>query len=84
MKNSIPEIELIGAVIRQALEDLQYKGTRSNPYNNKIKEIIKEDAKDFMFSDRLERFLRKFQLNEIIEVDCIRKEAKKILRKKEA
>jgi hypothetical protein len=54
-------VELIGAVIHQAVVDCfsQYKPTR-------------DDARDFIFSNRICFFVRRFHLDEFINVNFIR------------
>jgi hypothetical protein len=55
-------VELIGAVIHQAVVDCfsKYQPTR-------------EDARDFVFSNRICFFVRRFHLDQFINIDFIRK-----------
>lgn len=59
-------MRLVGAVIRQAI--LDYKG-KSQPFPTYHE---REDARNFLLSDRLEEFLQYFGVDYIVDADAIR------------
>ena len=70
---------LAGAVVRTAIDDyknLRFRSTKDSGLQKFARKMCFEDAKDFLFSDRLEDYLIKFGLENIVNADKIRKIAK--------
>lgn len=67
-------VSLAGFVIRQAISD--YKGTSYFPSNRgAARQKAKQDAQEFLFSERLDDFMKRFSIDELITPDEIRRAA---------
>lgn len=79
----LAELNLIGAIIRQAIYDYKFgrfSKTRHVVLWNTGGKNAYQDSKDFLFTDRLKNFITYFGINRLINIESIRKYAKSNIR----
>lgn len=69
---------IAGSIIRQAILDfkfLRFHPEQAGHISRAERRMLYHDAKEFLFTDRLEKFLENLGIQEIVQVDDIREEA---------
>ena len=70
--------ELCGYVIKQAISDykhLRFESNKNSGVQKAERKRIWKDAKNFLFTERLQQYLVCFGIQNIVSVEAIRREA---------
>ncbi len=70
-------LELVGAVLKQAITDYRGKNDAKTEASKKMRKLNHDDAKDFLFTNRLPNFLKEFGIDRVVDVEGMRREARK-------
>lgn len=75
MKSDSAYADICGAVIKQAIIDYRKLRFKSDGLNLAQRKSAWNDAHEFLFTDRLEKYLKAHGLSELVSVSLIRRMA---------